>query len=90
MFHGTLVEMTHAYAAGLPRREQLRRRWGGGTAEMLAARDATVVCVSESTAEEIGHHYRLRPDAIVPNGIDLTVFTPRPRPQARAEWTASP
>ena len=85
VFHGTLVEMTRAYAAGLPWRERLRRRWGGGMAEALAGRHAKIVCVSDSTAEEIGRHYRLRPDAIVPNGIDLEVFAPRPRAPARAQ-----
>jgi glycosyltransferase involved in cell wall biosynthesis len=85
VFHGTLAEMTRAYAPGLARRERLRRRWGGGTAEKLAGRHATIVCVSESTAEEITRHYSLRPDAIVPNGIDLDTFRPRPRAAARAE-----
>ena len=68
--------MTRAYGAGLPWRERLRRRWGGGMAEALAGRHARIVCVSDSTAEEIGRHYRLRPDAIVPNGIDLECLLP--------------
>jgi glycosyltransferase involved in cell wall biosynthesis len=94
VFHGTLAGMTRAdkglsrserLAAGLPLRERMRRRWGGGIAEALAGRHATVVCVSESTADEIRRHYRLRHDAIVPNGIELGMFTPRPRAQARAE-----
>jgi glycosyltransferase involved in cell wall biosynthesis len=94
VFHGTLVEMTRADAAGLspadrdaaglPRRELLRRRWGGGLAERLAARNAIVVCVSESTAEEISRHYGLRADAVIPNGIDRGAFAPRPRADARA------
>jgi glycosyltransferase involved in cell wall biosynthesis len=94
IFHGTLVEMALAdtagltpserAAAGLPRRELLRRRWGGGLAEALAARSATVVCVSESTADEVRRHYRVRADAVVPNGIDLRVFAPQPRADARA------
>jgi glycosyltransferase involved in cell wall biosynthesis len=94
VFHGTLVGMARAdtagltpaerLAAGLPRRELLRRRWGGGLAERLAARSATVVCVSESTAEEVRRHYRVRADAVIPNGIDLSVFTPQPRAEARA------
>ena len=93
VFHGTLAEMARAdaagltpaeqRAAGLPRRELLRRRWGGGLAEALAARHARIVCVSESTAEEIRRHYRVRPDAVIPNGIDLSIFTPRPRADAR-------
>jgi glycosyltransferase involved in cell wall biosynthesis len=85
VFHGTLAEMTRAYAPGLARRERLRRRWGGGTAEALAARHSTIVCVSESTAEEITRHYGLRSDAIVPNGVDLDTFRPRSRAAARAE-----
>jgi glycosyltransferase involved in cell wall biosynthesis len=94
VFHGTLAEMARADAAGLtpeqrrgaglPDRELFRRRWGGGAAEWLAARRATIVAVSESTAEEIRRHYRVRADAVIPNGIDLTVFTPRPRADARA------
>jgi glycosyltransferase involved in cell wall biosynthesis len=94
VFHGTLAEMARAdaagltpserLAAGLPRRELLRRRWGGGLAESLAARSAIVVCVSDSTAEEIRRHYRVHADAVVPNGIDLSVFTPRPLADARA------
>jgi glycosyltransferase involved in cell wall biosynthesis len=95
VFHGTLVEMSRADGArltreerradGLPDRELLRRRWGGGAAESLAARHATVVCVSESTAQEVRRHYRVRPDAVIPNGIDTRLFTPRPRAEARAE-----
>jgi glycosyltransferase involved in cell wall biosynthesis len=85
VFHGTLAEMTRAYAPGLARRERLRRRWGGGTAEALAAHHATIVCVSESTAEEVRRHYRLRPDAVLPNGVDLDTFRPRSRATARAE-----
>lgn len=94
VFHGTLAEMVRAEAtrltpaqrrdAGLPRREMLRRRWGGGAAEWLAARGGTVVCVSESTALEVARHYRVRADAVIPNGIDLRCFTPRPRAEARA------
>lgn len=94
VFHGTLVEMARADAArlasaerradGLPRRELLRRRFGGGAAETLAARHATVVCVSESTAAEVRRHYRVRADAVIPNGIDLGLFAPRPRAEARA------
>jgi len=94
VFHGTLAGMVRAEAtrltpaqrreAGLPRREMLRRRWGGGGAEWLAARDATVVCVSESTAEEVSRSYRVRVDAVIPNGIDLRMFASQPRAQARA------
>lgn len=94
VFHGTLVEMARAdavglapserAAAGLPRRELLRRRWGGGAAERLAARHATVVCVSESTAQEVSRHYGVDADAVIPNGIDLSIFSPRPRADARA------
>lgn len=95
VFHGTLAEMARAdragltraerQAAGLPDRELLRRRWGGGAAEWLAARNATIVAVSDSTAQEIHRHYRVRADAVIPNGIDLSVFTPRPRAEARAQ-----
>ena len=95
VFHGTLAEMTRAeaagltrqerIAAGLPRQELFRRRWGDGGAEALAARHATVVCVSESTAEEVSRHYRVRADAVIPNGVDLSVFAPRPRADARAK-----
>jgi len=95
VFHGTLAEMARAdaagltpaqqRAAGLPRRELLRRRWGGGIAETLAGRHATVVCVSESTAAEIRRYYRVRADAVIPNGVDLTTFSPRPRADARAQ-----
>jgi glycosyltransferase involved in cell wall biosynthesis len=94
VFHGTLAEMVRAEKtrltpaqrreARLPGREMFRRRWGGGAAEWLAARGATVVGVSESTAVEVARHYRVRADAVIPNGIDLTVFTPRPRAEARA------
>jgi glycosyltransferase involved in cell wall biosynthesis len=85
VYHGTLAEMTRAYGPWLPRRERARRRFGGGAAETLAGRHATVVCVSESTAEEVARHYRLEVDAIVPNGIALDVFAPRPRTPARVE-----
>jgi glycosyltransferase involved in cell wall biosynthesis len=94
VFHGTLAEMARSDAArlappdrradGLPRRELLRRRLGGGLAEWLAARHATVVCVSESTAEEVQRHYRVHADAVIPNGVDIGMFAPRSRAEARA------
>ncbi len=95
VFHGTLVEMARAdaagltpaerRAAGLPGRELLRRRWGGGAAERLAARHAKIVAVSESTADEIHRHYHIHADAVIPNGVDLVVFSPRSRADARAQ-----
>jgi glycosyltransferase involved in cell wall biosynthesis len=56
-----------------------------GLTEALTGRRATrVVCVSETVAEEVHRYYRLRPDAVIPNGIDTDTFAPRDMYDARA------
>ena len=39
--------------------------------------------VSESAAEEIERYYRRTPTSVIPNGVDLEVFRPQDRRQAR-------
>ena len=83
VYHGTLVGDSRAEGPALGTRERLRRLLGGGAAEALAGRGATVVCVSESAAEEVERFYHVSSDAVIANGVDTAVFRPSPRSQAR-------
>jgi glycosyltransferase involved in cell wall biosynthesis len=85
LYHGTMVGNTRAQSGSMPMRERLRRTISAGLTEARAGRGARrVVCVSELVAEEVRRYYRLRADAIIPNGVDTQVFAPRPRQDARA------
>ncbi len=86
IFHGTMVDDTRAEGSELSRREHFRRTVGGGLAEAVAGRGATVVCVSDMTAREVRRYYGLRTDAVIPNGVDTAVFSPRPRDRAREHF----
>jgi glycosyltransferase involved in cell wall biosynthesis len=78
LYHGTMVAGTKAQSAGMPARECLRRIGSAGLTETLAGRGARrLVCVSETVADEVRHFYRLRPDAVIPNGVDMNIFAPR-------------
>ncbi len=84
LYHGTMVGNTRAQSGAMPARERLRRTVSAGLTEALAGRGTTrLVCVSEIVAEEVRRYYRLRPDAIIPNGIDTSIFAPRDRAIAR-------
>jgi glycosyltransferase involved in cell wall biosynthesis len=84
LYHGTMVGNTRAQGANLPLRERLRRTASAGLTEALAGRGAArVVCVSDLVAEEVHRYYRLRPDAVIPNGIDVGVFAARDMNDAR-------
>jgi glycosyltransferase involved in cell wall biosynthesis len=84
IYHGTMVAHTKAEAESLPARERLRRTVSAGLTEAFAGRRATrTVCVSETVAAEVRRYYHLRPDAIVPNGVDTSVFAPRDMADAR-------
>jgi glycosyltransferase involved in cell wall biosynthesis len=85
VYHGTMVRSSIATRALMPRRELARRMLGGGLSEVLSARAATVVCVSESAAREVQRYYRVRVDEILPNAIDTAVFRPFPRAEAREQ-----
>jgi glycosyltransferase involved in cell wall biosynthesis len=84
LFHGTMVASTRALSGDAPAHERVRRTVSAGLTEALAGRGATrLVCVAETVAEEVRRYYRLRPDAIVPNGIDTDTFAPRDMAAAR-------
>jgi glycosyltransferase involved in cell wall biosynthesis len=84
IYHGTMVGNTRAQGDNLPVRERLRRTASAGITEALAGRGAArVVSVSEVVGEEVHRYYRLRSDAIVPNGIDTDIFAPREMSDAR-------
>lgn len=86
VYHGTIAGLTRAAGGGLPPHERFRRRVFAAGCEALAGRRATVVAVSQGTAEELRRHYRLTADAVIGNGIDTGVFRPRDREAARARF----
>jgi glycosyltransferase involved in cell wall biosynthesis len=86
VYHGTMVSDTRAEGATLPWRERVRRTIGAGAAEAVAGRGATVVSVSEAAAREVRRFYGVRTDAVIPNGVDTTVFSRRPRAHARRRF----
>jgi glycosyltransferase involved in cell wall biosynthesis len=84
LYHGTMVGNARAQRGSVPVRERLRRTMSAGLTEALSGRRATrVVCVSELVAAEVLRRYRLRADAVIPNGIDTEVFAPREMRGAR-------
>ncbi len=83
VYHGTMVEHVRKGVTG-SRRYRLREAAGGGLAEALCARGATVVAVSRSTAGEVERLYRQRVDAVIPNAVDTDLFCPGDRAAARA------
>jgi glycosyltransferase involved in cell wall biosynthesis len=75
---------TKAEGNALPLRERVRRTVGAGASEAFAARGATsLVCVSEAVASEAHRYYRVRADAVIPNGVDTDIFAPRETAPAR-------
>jgi glycosyltransferase involved in cell wall biosynthesis len=85
IYHGTMAGNTLAEGSQLPWRERWRRGVGAGLAEALSARGATVVCVAEGAAGEVRRFYRAKVDAVIPNGIDTSIFRPRSREEARRQ-----
>lgn len=83
VYHGTMVGGTRGDSSGLSRAERARRIFGAGISEAIAGRGATVVCVSDLAADEVRRFYRVRSDAVIPNGIDTSVFRPRGRAESR-------
>jgi glycosyltransferase involved in cell wall biosynthesis len=84
LYHGTMVGNAQAQQGSVPTRERLRRTVGAGLTEALVGREATrVACVSDLVAEEVLRRYRVRADAVIPNGIDTTTFAPREMHGAR-------
>jgi glycosyltransferase involved in cell wall biosynthesis len=84
LYHGTMVGNAQAQRGSVPTRERLRRTVGAGLTEALSGRRATrVACVSDLVAEEVLRRYRLRADAVIPNGIDTATFAPREMHSAR-------
>jgi glycosyltransferase involved in cell wall biosynthesis len=71
-------------AAGLPRREVVRRLASYAAAEVLSSRGATTVAVAPSVAREVRGTYRRRIDAVIPLSVDVERFRPRDRSEARA------
>ncbi len=85
VYHGTMIGDTRSEATVLPVRERLRRTLSAGATELVAGHCATkLVCVSESAAKEARRYYRVKVDAVIPNGVDTEVFAPRDQAGARA------
>jgi glycosyltransferase involved in cell wall biosynthesis len=83
VFHGTSVGEVLAARRGLPRRDFLRRLLGYWPLEALTCRAGELAVVSESAAEETLRYYRRPPAAVITNGVDIDLFRPRDRMQAR-------
>lgn len=86
VYHGTMVEHTLRGDLDQPLRERARRVYGGGLAEALAGRGAVSVSVSESAAREVRRYYRIVCAEVIPNGVDLELFRPRDRVEARRRF----
>jgi glycosyltransferase involved in cell wall biosynthesis len=85
IYHGTMVEHTLKGDLDQPLRERARRVYGAGLAEALAGRGAVSVSVSESAAREVRRYYRVDSE-VIPNGVDVELFCPRDRREARRRF----
>jgi glycosyltransferase involved in cell wall biosynthesis len=83
VYHGTMVGHSRSGDLGLPLRERARRIVGAGLAEALAGRRAVRVAVSESASDEVERYYRLKVHRVITNGVDVDLFAPRDRGEAR-------
>ena len=81
VFVGNMLRL----ARHMPGRWHWRARWAvaGGLAEALAARRAVVVAGSEQAAEDAARFYKARVQAVLPLGVDVDLFRPRDRAEAR-------
>jgi glycosyltransferase involved in cell wall biosynthesis len=88
VFIGNMVRQ----AAHLDGNWHWRLRWGacGGLAEAMAARGATVIAGSPQAAEDAARLYRAKIHAVVPLGVDLALFRPRDRVEARSRLGFEP
>jgi glycosyltransferase involved in cell wall biosynthesis len=86
IFHGTMAGSARVVRSGEPLRQRLRAGLGGGIAELLAARGSINVAVSDSAAGEAQRYYGSKIEAVIPNGVDTSLFRRRPRPAARDEF----
>jgi glycosyltransferase involved in cell wall biosynthesis len=91
VYHGTFAGLATACRAGLHRLDYLVLRWLNGMLERQSGCGATRIAVSRSVAREIRTFYGLTAQHQIPNGVDVTHFTPVPdRPAQRARWGLSP
>lgn len=81
VFHGHLLRLT----PHIEGRADWRLRWGLGVAvaEGLGGRGATTVAVADHVARSVRRAYGVRVDAVVENGVDTSIFRPRPKLEAR-------
>lgn len=89
VYHGTMVGHTLA-DVGTPLRQRARALIGDSAAEALSARGAARVAVSEAAAREVERWFRVRVDAVIPNGVDVDCYRPRDRGAARAALGLEP
>jgi glycosyltransferase involved in cell wall biosynthesis len=83
VFHGTSAGEILAARPSLPRRDFLRRLVGYWPLEAITCRAGALVVVSESAAEETARYYRRVPVRVIPNGVDIDLFRPQDRREAR-------
>jgi glycosyltransferase involved in cell wall biosynthesis len=84
---GTTVPLLVTYRGSdlnpVPSISQLRRRAGQLMSQLAALRAKRVICVSEELRERLW--MRAGHASVIPNGVDITEFFPRPRAACRAE-----
>ncbi|HEX9907334.1 MAG TPA: glycosyltransferase family 4 protein [Thermoplasmata archaeon] len=76
VFHGTDVGRASRTKSDLGIARSLAVKTIGPFLEKRTARGRLAIAVSESAKEEVETHYGLKVQAVIPNGVDLRLFSP--------------
>ena len=90
VYHGTEIgRATHMLTSTGPTKKILVRTVGSWL-DRRAGRGRTVVAVSQAVAGEIERCYGHRVDHVIPNAVDLSLFSPRPARESIREGFGLP